>query len=215
MLMLFNPRGLVPKQALVKRTMRREGVTMAGFPESQTYQETCLDDEDWHWEAGKENTPAWHDRFPPRGMGALTSREKTKSSLVHKGTHSMWIRMEGREGRPIFVCVAYYPKSTDVKGHREANKEVLQKALEYGRAGDVIFMGDCNAHTQSNGDTTPIDTAGRLLQEMFAEAGLLMVNGIDSLCVGTLTRVEVKSNGTARTNIRLCGGVRRPTPVHC
>ena len=79
----------------------------------------------------------------------------------------MWQRLERKGLTPIFLCVAYYPKSGDLSGHRTANKEVLLKAREYGSIGEIIFMGDCNAHTGANGDKTKVDTAGRLLEEMF------------------------------------------------
>ena len=199
--MLFNSRGLPPKAALIKRKMVKKGVVVAGFPESQTYEETGLDDAEWQWEAGKENTPGWHDKFPPRGIGALTHKLKCKASLVHKGKFSMWQRIERRGGDPIFLCVAYYPKSTDTKGHRTANKEVLDQVQEYLRVGEVIFMGDCNAHTGANGDKSPKVTAGRLLEDMLKSVSLTMVNKLESLCEGKFTRVEVKSGGMAETTI--------------
>jgi hypothetical protein len=199
--MLFNPRGLVPKEALVKQKMARRGVLAACFPESQTFKEGGLDDRTWQWEAGRENRPSWHDKFPPGGMGMLTHKQKCKASPVERGKYAMWQRLERKGGTPLFLCVAYYPRSSDIAGHREANKEVAAKVREYARMGEVIFMGDCNAHTGANGDKTPRDTAGRLLEQMLEDVRLTMVNKLESKCKSKLTRVEVKSNGTQETTI--------------
>jgi hypothetical protein len=64
-----------------------------------------------------------------------------------------------------------------------------------------VWGGDINAHTGSNSDVTPTDTAGRLFLRTLDEAGILLVNSIAGVCTCGPTRVQVKAGTIESTTI--------------
>lgn len=189
----WNARHIKNKESNFKEFLHKRGAIYGGVSESRTYKDdNVLSDKRWRWEACAETQPSPTMKHPPRGLGAFTDVERTKASLVFSGKYTCWHRIElGGEHAPLFVCCAYFPLSKDIRAHKKANAELRERLVEYSELGFVVAGGDFNCHTGLNGDTTPVDVAGRMFMETADKVpGMVIVNSLD-LCRGGPTRVQV------------------------
>ena len=206
-LVFWNARGIRNKEEVFKAFLKQQGALYGGVSESHTYKNNELTDAEWQWEAGKEVRPAAGASGPPKGsmgLGAFSARRKSNSSVVYTGKYSMWHRIEmGKGSLPLFVGVCYFPQASNLAGHRRANEELQARIREYKAIGHVLFGGDMNCHTQSNGDTHPHDLAGGLFLSMVDDMDMHLVNSIEDICVGQHSRVEVRirKDGIQRTTV--------------
>jgi hypothetical protein len=131
-------------------------------------------------------------------VGAFVDTTKVVGSLIRTDKYTVWHRVETLGGEnPIVVGVGYWPKSTDVQGHIEANRELsISLALFREQNYRVIFGGDLNAHTGAGKDNMPQDTAGTLMLQTAAYAGMVLVHTMPGICSGgEVTRRQVQENG--------------------
>jgi hypothetical protein len=64
-----------------------------------------------------------------RGIGAFTSSEQAKASVIRKGKYALWHRLDVQErGKDLAVGTAYFPNSQDIEGHTNANEELRPAA---------------------------------------------------------------------------------------
>ena len=168
------------------------------FPESQTYHDTHISDENYVWDHGVENRPSLNHKHAAGGIGALISRD-ISHSIVASGSHSAWFRIDCRLSEPIFVAACYFPQSSATKEHARAWKELSSGIEDYRALGHIIILGDFNAHTGL--DDSKVDTAGSLLTSNVDNLGLQVLNDTD-LCNGKYTRTAEQADGkVSRTTI--------------
>jgi hypothetical protein len=136
-------------------------------------------------------------------MGALVDVTKVEGSLVRTGKYTLWHRIELEGGGGALVCgVGYFPDSRDIKGHTAANKELAESLAFFSSNGDmVVFGGDLNAHTGANGDRTPPDKAGDMLQETARVADMTIINTVAGKCSGGPSRVQVFMDGVQESTL--------------
>jgi hypothetical protein len=198
-LVFWNPRGILNKQVEAKEFLTAQGAAYAGISESQTYKSGQeLSDSKWRWDAGTEFAPSVSGARPAKGVGAFVDTTKVVGSLIRTDKYTVWHRVETLGGEnPIVVGVGYWPKSTDVQGHIEANRELsISLALFREQNYRVIFGGDLNAHTGAGKDNLPQDTAGTLMLQTAAYAGMVLVHTMPGKCSGgEVTRRQVQENG--------------------
>ena len=196
--LLFNPCGLKNKEPIIKNFMTTHNIGFAAFPESQTYHDTHISDENYVWDPGVENRPSLNHKHAAGGIGALISRD-ISHSIVASGSHSAWFRIDCRLSEPIFVAACYFPQSSANKEHARAWKELSAGIEDYRALGHIIILGDFNAHTGL--DDSKVDTAGRLLTSNVDNLGLQVLNDTD-LCNGKYTRTAEQVDGkVSRTTI--------------
>jgi hypothetical protein len=194
-LVFWNPRGISNKEVVFKHFLDKKGAVYAGVSESQTYRSgTELSDARWRWDGGTEGKPSEKGGAPSRGMGAFVDMTKVEGSLVRTGKYTLWHRIElEREGGALICGVGYFPDAQDVKGHMAANKELTEALAFFNSNGDmVVFGGDLNAHTGSNGDLTPLDKAGDMLLETARVSDMVVINTVAGMCSGGPSRVQVR-----------------------
>ena len=178
--------------------MTTHNIGFAAFPESQTYHDAQLSDENFVWDPGVETRPSLKHKHAVGGIGALVSRALSHS-IVATGVYSAWYRIDCRLAEPIFAAVCYFPQSSATKEHARAWKELSDGIDDYRILGHVIVLGDFNAHTGL--DDSKVDTAGRLLTSNVDNMGLQVLNSTD-LCNGKYTRSVEQANGkVSRTTI--------------
>ena len=183
--------------------MKDRGAVYAGLSESQTYRsDTELSDAKWRWEAGTEGKPSEKGASPSRGMGAFIDTTVVEASLVRTDKYAVWHRIELEGGVALVVGVGYFPNAQDIKGHERANVD-LREALAYfnSQGVHVVFGGDLNAHTGANGDTSPVDAAGRMILESARLSDMVVVNTMPGVCVGGPSRRQVREDGTQESTV--------------
>ena len=204
LLVFWNPRGISNKETVFKNFLKDKGAVYAGVSESQTYRsDTELNDARWRWDAGKEGKPSEKGTHPSRGMGAFIDSTRIEASVVRKGTYTLWhrVEMEGEIG-PLVVGVGYFPKSTDLEGHRKANEELIEALDTFNSQGEkVVFGGDLNAHIGANGDDGQQDKAGNMMLDTAKRSDMIIVNTMPGMCTGGPTRVQVREDGVQETTI--------------
>ena len=126
--------------------MTTHNIGFAAFPESQTYHDAQLSDENFVWDPGVETRPSLKHKHAVGGIGALVSRALS-NSIVATGVYSAWYRIDCRLAEPIFAAVCYFPQSSATKEHARAWKELSDGIDDYRILGHVIVLGDFNAHT--------------------------------------------------------------------
>ena len=204
MLVFWNPRGVSNKELVFKHFLAQKGAVYAGVAQSKTYRSsTELSETRWRWDGGTEGKPSEKGGAPARGMGAFVDVTRVEGSLVRKGKHTLWHRIElAGEGGALVCGVGYFPDAKDVKGHAAANKELAEALAFFGCNGDpVVFGGDLNAHTGANGDLTPPDKAGEMLLETAREADMTVINTVPALCSGGPSRVQVRADGVQASTL--------------
>ena len=189
----FNAQALTPKEELVKAEMKREGVAHCVVGETNVYKNGGFTDAEWVWNAGPEERPRYEHRSAPRGMGTFTDRDN-KGAMVHTSQNLVMSRIERDKDLPLFVIACHFMHSRDMKAHRELWSRIEKLCNEAGEVGDVVLMGDFNAHTQANGDETEVDAAGRLMLRMAKKLGLTVVNQM-AMCEGKHSRVVQQQDG--------------------
>jgi hypothetical protein len=200
-LVFWNARGIGNKEVELKAYLGEADASYAGISESRAYNDTGnLSDGTWKWEAGTEGRPVTNSGAS-RGMGAFVNRNKVKASVVDTGRYTMWHRVELEGDDCLIIGLGYFPNAQDLTGHADANAELLGKLLHFCKKGHVVFGGDLNAHTGLAGDD--VDAAGTMLLDTIERAGMLMVNDMQGVCVGTggPTREQVREDGTQRSTI--------------
>ena len=204
-LVFWNPRGLTNKATEFKGYLGELDAAYAGISESQTYKDgLTLSDGEWRWDAGAEGRPTEKGGGGvPRGIGALVNTTLAQASVIRTGKYTLWHRMEVEGGgKPLAVGTGYFPKAQDVKGHVLANQELSADFAYLTELGyRVVFGGDLNAHIGANGDTTPVDAAGRMLLETLDWAGMVMINTMPGKCMGGPSRVQVLKDGQQESTI--------------
>ena len=206
-LVFWNARGILSKDSTFKDLLNQEGAIYGGVSESRTFQSISkLSDRRWRWDPGKETRPTFDAMVPTRGMGVLVDRNKCRASLIFSGEFTMWHRIElndsKHEGCAVIVGTGYFPTAQDTKGHRNANKELLERLILYRKQGHhVAFGGDLNAHLGLNGDATDTDTAGKLLTDTMHRADMVLLNSMDGICSGGPSRVQVRGDGIQQSTI--------------
>lgn len=188
----WNARSLRPKEEILKEELKKEGVGMCMVCETHMYKSDDLSDRSWVWKAGQENRPE-PGYAPSRGIGALTSR-LIKSSTVHVSKDIMAERVEMAGGCPIFVLEAHFPQSSDIKGHSQMWDRIEELYCRYIVQGDVVLMGDMNAHTKANGDHRE-DRAGKMLKTRTKRMRMTILNHT-SVCEGEYTWEMEGADGT-------------------
>jgi hypothetical protein len=202
-LVFWNPRGVMNKEVNFKGYLQNKKAIYGGVQESHTYMNsTTLSDGRWRWDAGTEGKPSEKGHNPSRGMGAFIDRTRSKASLVKVGTFMLWHRIELGKGDSMVVGNGYFPNAQDTVGHRKANEELLESLTHFKGGSDlIIFGGDLNAHTASNGDTTEIDEAGKMLLDTVERADMVLVNSMDGICSGGPSRRQVRADGIQESTI--------------
>ena len=206
-LVFWNARGILNKDNTFKDLLSKEGAVYGGISESMTFQSISqLSDVRWRWDPGKEHRPTIDSLAPSRGMGVLVDRNRCRASPIFNGDFTMWHRIElsdpKHEGHALIVGTGYFPSAQDIRGHRDANKELLERLTLYRRQGHhVVFGGDLNAHLGLNADLTPTDTAGNLLLDTIHQAGMVLMNSMDGICFGGPSRVQVREDGIQQSTI--------------
>jgi hypothetical protein len=199
-LVFWNPRGLPSKLPVLLEFLGHQGAVYCGCSESHTYQHS-LGGDGWRWDAGAETCPGHNNPYPPGGRGALINTEACTASLVRSGHYTVWHRLElDSNTPPIYIGTGYFPPCSNLAEHQLANKELATIVSEFPKGVHVIFGGDLNAHTRSNGDSTS-DAAGKLLLDTLGKLGLTLLNSDPDICTDEFTRVEVTSAGIQQTTI--------------
>ena len=142
----FNAQALTPKEEMVKAEMKREGVAHCVVGETNVYKNGGFTDAEWVWNAGPEERPSYEHRNAPRGMGTFTDRDN-KGAMVHTSQNLVMSRIERDKDLPLFVIACHFMHSRDMKAHRELWSRIEKLCNEAGEVGDVVLMGDFNAHT--------------------------------------------------------------------
>ena len=198
-LVWWNARGLMNKEAEFKDFLTVRGAVYGGVQESGAYKsDKVLSDKEWQWNAGPEGRPTEEGGGPSRGVGAFVATGKAEASVIRSGTYSVWHRMEvvGEGAKPLAIGTGHWPTAHDIKGHEKANRELAADITCLREQGySLVYGGDLNAHTGSNFDTMPVDEAGRMMLETADWGGLLVVNRIPGKCVGGPSRVQEKEKG--------------------
>ena len=200
-LVWWNARDISSKETVFKEFLADEGAVYAGISEPMTYrQEQELSD---RWAAGHEHGPTEARARPHGGVGAFIDKTKLKASIIRSGRYTLWHRVELRgSGGHMVVGSGYFPHSQDIKGHKEANKELLGALQHFvGGGAHVAFGGDLNAHIGPNGNSEETDAAGQMLMDTADKAGMIIVNNERRLCNGGPTRVQVRVDGIQQSTI--------------
>jgi hypothetical protein len=193
----WNPRGVDLKHGLLKQLLKSTGAAYGGCSETQSYKNNSLSDGDWNWDSGTESLPKRGTRSKG-GTGAFVHKTRTKASLVHVGEYTVWHRLEPKASSPpVFVGVGYFPQDSRFS---LGLKEFIELATKFKAMGQVIFGGDLNARTGSNGDTTT-NSRGISLLNAVDNLGLVLVNKLATRCKDSFTRVEPSTKGMRETTI--------------
>lgn len=206
----WNARGLIRKEPVLKGFLEAREAIYGGVTESFACGDD-LSDSAWSWDAGKEYPPAPGGK-PRLGMGAFMRKGAASSSFVRAGEFTMWHRVQLAGARPIFVGTGRFPGDSDMAGQARGHEELAAAVSEFGRQGHLLFGGDLNAHTQANGDQSPVDASGKLLLEQADALGLHVVNTLPGKCASLFSRHEVTRAREEKTTIDyvLCSGSLLP-----
>lgn len=199
----WNARGVENKETNIKKKLNEIEAAFCGVSETWTYKaDKSLSDRIWKWTTGPEGRPNNRGEGPARGLGALTDRRQITASRLDMGKYTQWDRIETTGAKPLVVGTGYFPQAQDTAGHRAANNELLQFLNEFRLQGyDIVFGGDLNAHMGANGDPTPPDKAGDMLQETAEYADMIILNTVANLCTGGPSRREVRKDGIQESTV--------------
>jgi hypothetical protein len=110
----------------------------------------------------------------------------------------LWHRLETQGNLPpIFVGVGYFPQD---HGHKQGLEELTTVAKTLVKQGSIIFGGDLNARTGSNGDTVT-NARGVNLQNTLHTLGMELVNKLSTRCTDKFTRIEPYGLGLRKSTI--------------
>jgi hypothetical protein len=213
-LVFFNARGITNKEVVLKEFLHKKEAVFCGVSESHSYRDSvALSDARWRWDIGPEGKPSERGTRPARGIGAMIDIQKTKANVVAEGKYTLWHRIDllspnegdGGEGvtrTPLVVGTGYFPKALDKAGHKEANDELFRFLSKFRLEGyKVIFGGDLNAHTGSNGCPMDVDEAGMMLLETAELTDMVVINTIPGLTKGGPSRVQVRVEDTQESTV--------------
>jgi len=187
----WNARSLLPKEEIWKKFLNKEGVDACAACETGLYKSDQLTDLQWVWKPGHETQPK-AGRAPSRGNGII-ARRGLKCSTTHVSDNLMCERIERGSEAPIFVIECHFPHSKAIPAHKEMWGRITQLVQECAREGEVVLMGDMNAHTKANGDTRA-DEAGKILLRNAGKLRMSILN-LSSLCKEKYSRVGEGKDG--------------------